>query len=70
MIKSSRWSGGTFCSLRKPRVLLECFAEYNQLNKESVLLWIGDGELQEKIQDESKNMGLKEACLLLDEKII
>ena len=59
---------GRFAAQKNPEFLLECFAEYNKLNKESVLLWIGDGELQEKIQDRAKNMGLKGACLLLDEK--
>ena len=53
---------GRFAAQKNPEFLLECFAEYNKLNKESVLLWIGDGELQEKIQDRAKNMGLKGAC--------
>lgn len=66
--KVVRWSGGTFCSSENPEFLLECFAEYNKLNKESVLLWIGDGELQEKIQDRAKNMGLKGACLFVGRK--
>lgn len=59
---------GRFAAQKNPEFLLECFAEYNQLNKESVLLWIGDGELQEKIQDRAKNMGLKEACLFVGRK--
>lgn len=45
---------GRFAAQKNPEFLLECFAEYNKLNKESVLLWIGDGELQEKIQDRAK----------------
>lgn len=59
---------GRFAAQKNPEFLLECFAEYNKLNKESVLLWIGDGELQEKIQDRAKNMGLKEACLFVGRK--
>lgn len=59
---------GRFAAQKNPEFLLECFAEYNQLNKESVLLWIGDGELQEKIQDRAKNMGLKGACLFVGRK--
>ena len=50
---------GRFAAQKNPEFLLECFAEYNQLNKESVLLWIGDGELQEKIQDRAKKYGFK-----------
>lgn len=60
--------GGRFAAQKNPEFLLECFAEYNKLNKESVLLWIGDGELQEKIQDRAKNMGLKGACLFVGRK--
>lgn len=59
---------GRFAAQKNPEFLLECFAEYNKLNKESVLLWIGDGELQEKIQDRAKNMGLKGACLFVGRK--
>lgn len=59
---------GRFAAQKNPEFLLECFAEYNKLNKESVLLWIGDGELQEKIQDGAKNMGLKGACLFVGRK--
>ena len=59
---------GRFAAQKNPEFLLECFAEYNKLNKESVLLWIGDGELQEKIQDREKNMGLKGACLFVGRK--
>lgn len=59
---------GRFAAQKNPEFLLECFAEYNKLNKESVLLWIGDGELQEKIQDRVKNMGLKGACLFVGRK--
>lgn len=59
---------GRFVAQKNPEFLLECFAEYNKLNKESVLLWIGDGELQEKIQDRAKNMGLKGACLFVGRK--
>ena len=59
---------GSFAAQKNPEFLLECFAEYNKLNKESVLLWIGDGELQEKIQDRAKNMGLKGACLFVGRK--
>lgn len=59
---------GRFAAQKNPEFLLECFAEYNMLNKESVLLWIGDGELQEKIQDRAKNMGLKGACLFVGRK--
>lgn len=59
---------GRFEAQKNPEFLLECFAEYNKLNKESVLLWIGDGELQEKIQDRAKNMGLKGACLFVGRK--
>lgn len=59
---------GRFADQKNPEFLLECFAEYNKLNKESVLLWIGDGELQEKIQDRAKNMGLKGACLFVGRK--
>ncbi|MFR8476765.1 MAG: glycosyltransferase [Agathobacter rectalis] len=59
---------GRFAAQKNPEFLLECFAEYNKLNKESVLLWIGDGELQEKIQDRAKNMGLEGACLFVGRK--
>lgn len=59
---------GRFAAQKNPEFLLECFAEYNKLNKESVLLWIGDGELQEKIQDRAKNMGFKGACLFVGRK--
>lgn len=59
---------GRFAAQKNPEFLLECFAEYNKLNKESVLLWIGDGELKEKIQDRAKNMGLKGACLFVGRK--
>lgn len=59
---------GRFAAQKNPEFLLECFAEYNKLNKESVLLWIGDGELQEKIQDRAKNRGLKGACLFVGRK--
>lgn len=59
---------GRFAAQKNPEFLLECFAEYNKLNKESVLLWIGDGELQEKIQDRAKKMGLKGACLFVGRK--
>lgn len=59
---------GRFAAQKNPEFLLECFAEYNKLNKESFLLWIGDGELQEKIQDRAKNMGLKGACLFVGRK--
>lgn len=59
---------GRFAAQKNPEFLLECFAEYNKLNKESVLLWIGDGELQEKTQDRAKNMGLKGACLFVGRK--
>lgn len=59
---------GRFAAQKNPEFLLECFAEYNKLNKESVLLWIGDGELQEKIQDRAKNMRLKGACVFVGRK--
>lgn len=56
---------GRLCSQKNQLFTLDIFAEYNNRNKNSVLLLAGDGPLESDIKDKVKRLGLEEKVLLL-----
>ena len=58
-------SVGAFLYAKNPEFILEVFKEIHNLNKNTVLLWVGTGELQEGIEAKIKEYKLEENVKLL-----
>ena len=60
---------GRFCYAKNHEFLLEVFAEIRRKRKNALLLLVGEGPLQEKIQKKAENMGLQKDILFLKPRI-
>lgn len=50
---------------KNPKLLVDIFAKFHQLNNQSVLLLVGDGELMDETKDYCKTLGLSESVIFL-----
>ncbi len=58
---------GRFVKQKNHEFLVDIFYEYHKnINKNSKLLLIGDGELREKIQDKVKSLGIEENIIIMN----
>ena len=57
---------GRFCFQKNHDFLIDVFNEVHKENKNSVLLLVGIGELQEKIKEKVKRLGLTESVIFLN----
>ena len=60
---------GRFCYAKNHEFLLEVFAEIRRKRKNALLLLVGEGPLQKKIQKKAENMGLLDDILFLKPRI-
>ena len=56
---------GSFEERKNPMGIIRIFEQYHKSHPDSVLLWIGDGEMRELIQEEICSLGLEDAIKLL-----
>jgi glycosyltransferase involved in cell wall biosynthesis len=56
---------GRIAYQKNPSFLIDVFNEIHKENKESILIIIGDGNLEEEIKNKVKNLGLEEDVLFL-----
>lgn len=56
---------GRFSDVKNHKFLIEIFNEVQQIEKESILLLIGNGELEQKIKEQVKKLDLKDKVIFL-----
>lgn len=59
---------GRFCYQKNHELLIDIFYEVSKRRRDVVLLLIGEGELEEKIKEKVKTLGLEEKVLFLGRK--
>ena len=57
-----------FSSVKNPMGLIDIFRAYKSVNPESCLLWVGDGDLRDKIENKIKELKLEDSIILLGKR--
>ena len=55
---------GRFSAQKNPFGILDIFHAIHEKNRETVLLWIGDGEMRQQIEQRIQQLSLKDSVLL------
>lgn len=59
---------GRISEAKNPLFTVEVFYEYNKINKNSVLLWVGDGELADYVRNKIKELSIDDRVIMLGQK--
>lgn len=59
---------GRFAAQKNPAFLIECFAEYKKIDNDAFLVWIGDGELKEAVENKVDVFEIKKSCYFAGRK--
>ena len=57
-----------FSSVKNPMGLIDIFRAYKSINPDSYLLWVGDGDLRNKIDKKIKKLKIEDSVILLGKR--